>query len=245
MTYPGTLCSYVLLYDKAYEEFISLNPAEDDVYRYFRTAAWRALQVVYELKGFPAPSEFDLSGVDALPGRPVINTGDMSRFLGKCRDKVGNYYKESCAILRCWKHDLERAVMLLCDMELEVLIPYNEREEVFRTIKEKNLNYFRAVERFLSKRKSTERMLRYATYANDVSLWHSTVREDGSVKVEITKHDSLYTCSAVGHLPDFEWDEVSGFSNTTLSLFKVLIKTESEHIMRNAAMGYEENDYID
>lgn len=135
--------------------------------------------------------------------------------------------------------------MLLCDMELEVLLPYNEREEVFRTIKEKNLDYFRVVEKFLSKRKSSERMLRYATYANDVSLWHSTVREDGSVKVEITKHDSLYTCSAVGHLPDFEWDEASGFSNTTLSLFKVLIKTESEHIMRNAAMGYEENDYID
>lgn len=126
-----------------------------------------------------------------------------------------------------------------------MLLPYNEREEVFRTIKEKNLNYFQAVGKYLSKRKSSERMLRYATYANDVSLWHSTVREDGSVKVEITKHDSLYTCSAVGHLPDFEWDEVSGFSNTTLSLFKVLIKTESEHIMRNAAMGYEENDYID
>lgn len=135
--------------------------------------------------------------------------------------------------------------MLLCDMELEVLLPYNEREEVFRTIKEKNLNYFRAVERFLSKRKSSERMLRYATYANDVSLWHSTVREDGSVKVEITKHDSLYTCSAVGHLPDFEWDEVSGFSNTTLSIFKVLIETESEHIMHNAAIGYEEDAYIE
>lgn len=135
--------------------------------------------------------------------------------------------------------------MLLCDMELEVLLPYNEREKVFRVIKEKNLDYFRVVERFLSKRNSSERMLRYATYANDISLWHTTVREDGSVKVEITKHDSLCTCSAVGHLPDFEWDEVSGFSNTTLSLFKVLIKTESEHIMRNAAMGYEEDEYIE
>lgn len=135
--------------------------------------------------------------------------------------------------------------MLLCDMELEVLLPYNEREKVFRVIKEKNLDYFRVVERFLSKRNSSERMLRYATYANDISLWHTTVREDGSVKVEITKHDSLYTCSAVGHLPDFEWDEVSGFSAAALSLFKVLIKTESEHIMRNAAMGYEEDEYIE
>lgn len=203
MTYPGTLCSYMLLYDNAYEEFVSLNQAKDDVYLHFRAAAWRALQVVYELKGFPAPSGFDLSGVDTLPGRPIINTSDIPRFLDKCRNKV------------------------------------------LGEIIENNLNFFQTAGKYLSKRKSSERMLRYATYANDVSLWHSTVREDGSVKVEITKHDSLYTCSAVGYLPDFEWDEVSGFSNTTLSLFKVLIKTESEHIMRNAAMGYEEDAYIE
>lgn len=245
MTYPGTLCSYMLLYDKAYEEFVSLNQAKDDVYLRFRAAAWRALQVVYELKGFPAPSGFDLSGVDTLPGRPIINTRDIPRFLDKCRNKVGNYYKESCAILRCWKHDLERTVMLLCDMELEVLLPYDELNKVLGEIIENNLNFFQTAGKYLSKRKSSERMLRYATYVNDVSLWHSTVREDGSVKVEITKHDSLYTCSAVGHLPDFEWDEVSGFSNTTLSLFKVLIKTKSEHIMHNASIGYEENAYIE
>lgn len=142
MTYPGTLCSYMLLYDKAYEEFVSLNQAKDDVYLHFRAAAWRALQVVYELKGFPAPSGFDLSGVDALPGRPIINTSDIPRFLDKCRNKVGNYYKESCAILRCWKHDLERAVMLLCDMGLEVLLPYDELNKVLGEITENNLNFF-------------------------------------------------------------------------------------------------------
>ena len=142
MTYPGTLCSYMLLYDKAYEEFVSLNQAKDDVYLHFRAATWRALQVVYELKGFPAPSGFDLSGVDTLPGRPIINTSDIPRFLDKCRNKVGNYYKESCAILRCWKHDLERAVMLLCDMGLEVLLPYDELNKVLGEITENNLNFF-------------------------------------------------------------------------------------------------------
>lgn len=87
MTYPGTLCSYMLLYDRA-----------------------------YELKGFPAPSGFDLSGVDTLPGRPIINTSDIPRFLDKCRNKVGNYYKESCAILRCWKYYYR--TMSLCGTQL-------------------------------------------------------------------------------------------------------------------------------
>ena len=70
------------------------------------------------------------------------------------------------------------------------------------------------------------------TLDDGTEIVHSEMREDGSVKVYLERPDE-HACfhSASCYLPDYKWEDVSGFSEADISRFQGIVKSKAHLIL--------------
>ncbi len=80
-------------------------------------------------------------------------------------------------------------------------------------------------------------MFPYITLEDGTEITHSQVLDDGRVKVYIeTAVDDGFN-SAVCYLPDYEWREVTGYSEDEMAFYRALVQNNSHLIIEFANSG--------
>ena len=81
-------------------------------------------------------------------------------------------------------------------------------------------------------------MYPFLTLPDDTEIIHSEMKEDGRVKVYIETPDEKDGFHhAVCCLPDYEWTEISGYSEAEMRKFKTLVKNNAQLIMTFSQHG--------
>ena len=79
-------------------------------------------------------------------------------------------------------------------------------------------------------------MYPFLTLDDQTEIVHSQLLDDGSVKVYVEKPDEK-DC----FLPEYRWEDVSGFSEAEIQKYQEIISSTAHLIMRFAAEGGLEN----
>ena len=81
-------------------------------------------------------------------------------------------------------------------------------------------------------------MYPYMTLKDDTEITHSEVKEDGRVKVYIETPDEKDGFHhAVCWLPEYEWQDIEGYSEAEMETFRTLVRNNAHLIMEFAADG--------
>lgn len=78
----------------------------------------------------------------------------------------------------------------------------------------------------------------FMTLNDNTEIVHSDMNSDGKVKVLIeTPDEKLGFKSATCILPDFEWKDISGYSDDELNYLKELVESEKHLILEFSQTG--------
>lgn len=81
-------------------------------------------------------------------------------------------------------------------------------------------------------------MYPFMTLDNDTEVVHSETMPDGRVKVYIETPDEKDGFHhAVCWLPEYHWEDISGYTNTELVRYKMFVKNNAHLIMEFASEG--------
>ena len=82
-------------------------------------------------------------------------------------------------------------------------------------------------------------MYPYMTLDDETEITHSQVLDDGRVKVyiETPVEDGFH--NATCYLPDYEWKDISGYSDEEMSFYRKLIQ-DNAHLIRIKQSGASE-----
>ena len=81
-------------------------------------------------------------------------------------------------------------------------------------------------------------MYPFLTLNDDTEITHSEMKPDGRVKVYIETPDEKDGFhSAVCWLPDYTWESINGYSETEMSFFRQLIRTNASAIIEFSKDG--------
>lgn len=85
-------------------------------------------------------------------------------------------------------------------------------------------------------------MYPFMTLDDDTEIVHSEMLPDGRVKVYIEKPDAK-DCfhSAVCYLPDYTWEQISGFSPAEIDRYQKFLKTTAHQQFRHPAPHFAEH----
>ena len=76
-------------------------------------------------------------------------------------------------------------------------------------------------------------MYPYMTLKDDTEITHSEVKEDGRVKVYIETPDEKDGFHhAVCWLPEYEWQDIEGYSETEMEAFRTLVRNNAHLMIR-------------
>ena len=76
-------------------------------------------------------------------------------------------------------------------------------------------------------------MYPYMTLKDDTEITHSEVKEDGRVKVYIETPDEKDGFHhAVCWLPEYEWQDIDGYSETEMESFRTLVRNNGHLMIR-------------
>ena len=78
----------------------------------------------------------------------------------------------------------------------------------------------------------------FMTLNDDTEIVHSQMREDGTVKVYMETPDAkLGFRHATCYLPEYQWDDISGYSDDDISRLDEIIKSTANLIMEFSKEG--------
>lgn len=81
-------------------------------------------------------------------------------------------------------------------------------------------------------------MYPYMTLNDDTEITHSEILPDGRVKVYIETPDEKGGFhNAVCYLPEYTWEDISGYSETEIAYFRQLIQDNAHLIMEFSKEG--------
>lgn len=81
-------------------------------------------------------------------------------------------------------------------------------------------------------------MYPFMTLKDDTEITHSEMQADGRVKVYIETPDEVGGFhNATCWLPEFQWVDIEGYTETELSYFKNLIKNNAQLIIEFSQSG--------
>lgn len=81
-------------------------------------------------------------------------------------------------------------------------------------------------------------MYPYLTLPDDTEIVHSEMKSDGRVKVYIETPDEKDGFHhAVCYLPDYEWSDISGYSDEEMSFFKKFVHNNAHLIIAYSQQG--------
>lgn len=81
-------------------------------------------------------------------------------------------------------------------------------------------------------------MYPYMTLNDDTEITHSEMLPDGRVKVYIETPDLKDGFhNATCYLPDYSWEEISGYSETEMDYFKELVRNNAHLIIEFSQEG--------
>ena len=85
-------------------------------------------------------------------------------------------------------------------------------------------------------------MYPFMTLDDDTEIVHSEMLPDGRVKVYIEKPDTK-DCfhSAVCYLPDYTWEQISGFSPAEIDRYQKFLETTAHQQFRHPAPHFAEH----
>ena len=85
-------------------------------------------------------------------------------------------------------------------------------------------------------------MYPFMTLDDDTEIVHSEMLPDGRVKVYIEKPDAK-DCfhSAVCYLPDYTWEQISGFSPAEIDRYQKFLETTAHQQFRHPARHFAEH----
>ena len=85
-------------------------------------------------------------------------------------------------------------------------------------------------------------MYPFMTLDDDTEIVHSEMLPDGRVKVYIEKPDAK-DCfhSAVCYLPDYTWEQISGFSPAEIDRYQKFLETTAHQQFRHPALHFAEH----
>ena len=76
-------------------------------------------------------------------------------------------------------------------------------------------------------------MYPYMTLKDDTEITHSEVKEDGRVKVYIETPDEKNGFHhAVCWLPEYEWQDIEGYSEAEMESFRTLVRNNGHLMIR-------------
>ena len=76
-------------------------------------------------------------------------------------------------------------------------------------------------------------MYPYMTLKDDTEITHSEVKEDGRVKVYIETPDEKDGFHhAVCWLPEYEWQDIEGYSEAEMETFRMLVRNNGHLMIR-------------
>jgi len=76
-------------------------------------------------------------------------------------------------------------------------------------------------------------MYPYMTLKDDTEITHSEVKEDGRVKVYIETPDEKDGFHhAVCWLPEYEWQDIEGYSEAEMETFRMLVRNNAHLMIR-------------
>ena len=81
-------------------------------------------------------------------------------------------------------------------------------------------------------------MYPYITLNNDTEITHSEMKDDGRVKVYIETPDAKDGFhSAVCWLPEYKWENISGYNESEMTYFKQLVQNNAHVIIELSKEG--------
>ena len=81
-------------------------------------------------------------------------------------------------------------------------------------------------------------MYPYLTLNDDTEITHSEMKDDGSVKVYIETPDTKDGFHhAVCWLPEYRWEDISGYSEEEMAFFRELIRNNAHAIIEFSQDG--------
>lgn len=81
-------------------------------------------------------------------------------------------------------------------------------------------------------------MYPYLTLSDDTEITHSEMKADGRVKIYIETpdlHDGFH--NATCYLPDYTWENISGYSEAEINYFTQLIRDNAHLILEFSQEG--------
>ena len=84
----------------------------------------------------------------------------------------------------------------------------------------------------------TSMMYPFMTLADNTEITHSEMKPDGSVKVYIeTPDDAGGFHSATCWLPEYRWEDISGYSEAEMTYYKRLLRNNAHLILEFSQEG--------
>lgn len=80
-------------------------------------------------------------------------------------------------------------------------------------------------------------MYPYMTLNDDTEITHSEMKPDGRVKVYIETPVENGFHNATCYLPDYIWEDITGYSEAEINYFKQLLKDNAHLIMEFSQEG--------
>lgn len=80
-------------------------------------------------------------------------------------------------------------------------------------------------------------MYPYMTLNDDTEITHSEMKPDGRVKVYIETPTENGFHNATCYLPDYIWEDITGYSEAEINYFKQLLKDNAHLIMEFSQEG--------
>ena len=80
-------------------------------------------------------------------------------------------------------------------------------------------------------------MYPYMTLNDDTEITHSEMKPDGRVKVYIETPVEKGFHNATCYLPDYIWEDITGYSEAEINYFKQLLKDNAHLIMEFSQEG--------
>lgn len=81
-------------------------------------------------------------------------------------------------------------------------------------------------------------MYPFMTLNDNTEITHSEMKPDGQVKVYIETPDETYCFRhAACWLPEYRWENISGYSETEMAYFKQLLRNNSHLILEFSQEG--------
>ncbi|WP_044936446.1 hypothetical protein [Pseudobutyrivibrio sp. LB2011] len=81
-------------------------------------------------------------------------------------------------------------------------------------------------------------MYPFLTLADDTEITHSEMKADGRVKVYIETPDEIGGFhNATCWLPDYEWEDIEGYSDEEMDQFRTMIKDNAHLILEFSTKG--------